>query len=124
MTTLKSVLSFAVVLALLAVTAFADAPTYVTSTEETLRGEVLYVGDGPSSAGLCAIMKDRNNEIQVYVAPRGFLEREGIELTMGKTITVVGSRTQWGGSEVIIARQVTVGSKSVAVRNADGTPRW
>lgn len=124
MTTLKSVLSFAVLFALLAFTAFAEAPTYVTSSEVTLRGEVLYVSDGPPSVGLCAIMKDRNNEIQVYLAPRGYLEREGIELTMGKTITIVGSRTQWGGAEVILARQVTAGSKSVAVRDADGTPRW
>ena len=108
----------------LALPAFAEAPVYVPTTEVSLRGEVLYAGEDPSATGMFAIMRDGHNEIQVYIAPRAFLERQGIELKAGKTVTIVGSRTHFGGSEVILARQVTEGSKTVTVRNEDGSPRW
>ena len=121
---LKSLLLFAVLL-LVALPVLAGLPAYQQSTEVSLRGEVLYVGeDASASVGAYVIMKDGRNEIQVYLAPPSFLDRQGIELRAGTSITVVGSRTEWGGGEIILARQVTQGSKSVTLRSADGAPQW
>jgi hypothetical protein len=123
---LKSLLLFAVLLLVLPVLPLlADAPKYQRSTEVTLRGEVLYVGDDASATvGAYVIMKDGNNEIQVYLAPHSFLDAQGIELRAGASIAVIGSRTQWGGGEIILARQLTKGSKTVTLRTADGAPQW
>ena len=122
---LKSLLLFAVLLVLPALPLLADPPRYQQSTEVTLRGEVLYVGDDVSATvGTYVIMKDGHNEIQVYLAPHSFLDAQGIELRAGASMAIIGSRTQWNGGEIILARQLTQGSKTVTLRSADGAPRW
>lgn len=112
---------------LLALSAFAGAPEYHASREATISGPVLYLGDEPSGAawaGVYVIMKDGQNEIAIYLGPSSFLAKEGLQLHMQDSVKILGSRTQWSGSEIILARQVTAGHKTVILRNEQGEPRW
>ncbi len=103
---------------------FAAGPAYDAATETALSGDVLYEADGGAGAGMFVVMKDGHNEIQVYLAPRSFLEQEGLQIRLQQSIRIVGSRTIWNGAEVIVARQVTAGTKTVTLRNRAGDPRW
>ncbi len=112
--------------ALMAVTLFfalpsvAAAPSYDRSTEITLSGSVLYAGEGP--LGVYVIMKDRLeangqvNEVMVHLAPRQVLSEGGLEIVAGDKIRVIGSRTNWNGSEIILAREVSKQGVTVALR--------
>lgn len=102
---------------------FAESPRYDPSSEVTLRGDVLYVSDS-GVAGVYVIMKDGNNEIEVDLVPSSFLATAGIELKNGNNVKIVGSRTAWKGSEIILAREVTAGAKTVTLRTREGAPRW
>jgi hypothetical protein len=105
----------------------AAAPKYDASAEVTLQGDALYVAEHPTHAawtGLYAIMKDGAGEIEVHFAPGGFLAGEGIELHTGDAIKVVGSRVQWKGSDIILAREMTSKGKTVILRDKNGAPRW
>ncbi|HEV2722432.1 MAG TPA: hypothetical protein VG323_20595, partial [Thermoanaerobaculia bacterium] len=88
----------------------AESPQYAPSTEVHLRGDVLYLSEGPG--GVFAIMKDGHNEIEVRLAPKSFLESKGVVLRVGNVVTVTGSRTEWRASEVVLARELTVGSST------------
>jgi hypothetical protein len=98
-------------------------PTYDRSTEVTLKGSALYVAEAPPM-GLFAIMKDGQGEIQVFFGPREFVAQEGVQPQTGDSIKVVGSRVKWGGTEIILAREVTRNGKTVSLRTKDGAPRW
>jgi hypothetical protein len=108
----------------LAVPLLAATPAYERSTEVTLDGSTIYVGDGTAALGFFAIMKDGSNEIQVFFGPKSFLEEQGIELKTGDSIKVVGSRVKSNGSDIILAREVTHDGKTVTLRSKDGKPQW
>lgn len=118
---------FLILLALMPLPLFAqDAPQYQRATELTLSGEVLYAADSSAGswAGIYVIMKDRQNEIEVHLAPLSFLIREGVNPKPGDTIRIVGSRTEWKGAEIVLAREITMSRKTVVLRDAQGQPRW
>ena len=105
----------------------AAAPKYNSATEATLEGSLLYVAEHPTRAewtGLYAIMREGAGEIEVHLAPGSFLAEEGLEIHTGDTIKVVGSRTKWKDVDIILAREVTIKGKTVALRDKDGKPRW
>ena len=92
----------------------------------TLRGEVLYVATHPAHelGGQFVIMKDGLNEIQIELAPVAFLADHGLQIEVRDSITIVGTREVVNNSELIVAREVTKGGKTVKVRDANGAPLW
>ena len=108
----------------LALPALAGVPAYQTSTETTLDGDIVYIAEAPSGAGVFVIMKDGHNEIEVLLAPQSFLEQQGLQLRTNDNVKVVGSRALWNGREIVLARQVTAHGKTVTLRNPAGEPRW
>jgi hypothetical protein len=125
----KSVVSAALLATLLFVLPLlADGPRYDRSTELTLDGTVLYVGEG--SLGLYVIMIHRVepdgpvDQITVQLAPTHFLANGGIAVSTGDRVKVVGCRVNWNGAEMILAREVTKKGRTVALRDRGGVPRW
>ncbi len=114
----------AFVAVVLALPLLAATPAYQHSTEVTLDGSAIYVGDGIATLGFFAIMKDGSNEIQVFFGPRSFLDDRGIQLKTGDSLRVVGSRVKSNGCDIILAREVSHDGKTVTVRDKDGKPRW
>jgi len=116
---------FALCIASFAVSAVAQTPEYRAASEVTLRGDVLYVAESAAGwAGVYVIMKDGNNEIEVHLAPASFLAKERMEIRIGDTIKVTGSRTAWKSSEIVLAREITAHSRTIPLRSATGAPLW
>jgi hypothetical protein len=118
---------FAVVALLVSLALFAAEPRYDPSKEITLSGSAMYVATHPSGAswtGVYTIMREGTGEIEVHLAPDAFLLNEGIELKTGDSLKVVGSRVRWNGTDIVLARQITVKDKVIQLREKNGTPRW
>ena len=61
---------------------------------------------------------------EVHLGPAAFLKDKGFSLAKGDQIEVTGAKTEFGGSEAIIAREVKKGEKTLVLRNKQGIPEW
>ena len=124
----KSRVLFAVLALLFPLAIRAETPKYNAATEATLQDTAQYVAEHPSHekwTGVYVIMRHGPvGEIEVHLAPAGFLSDAGIEISRGDTVKVVGSIVPWHTTEILLAREVTVKGKTVVLREKDGTPRW
>lgn len=126
----------------------ADMPEYDATTEETVHGIVSSVTSetewaervrvrNPTLRGTRAFRLARvrmagthvlldipDGDIEVHVAPADFLVSNGFAITRHEVMDVVGSRITVNGEEMIVARELTQNGRTLAVRDADGMPRW
>ena len=104
------------------------APKYNAATEVKVEGVVQEVqqfwcpinGD----EGTHLMVKTDAGILQVHVAPRRFLEGNGMSFGKGDQIAVVGSTVTFEGHDAMIARKITRGDQTFAFRQPDGTPLW
>lgn len=62
--------------------------------------------------------------LEVHVAPLRFLQGNAVAFSKGDRIEVVGSMVIYEGHDAMIARKITRGSETFAVRGPDGRPLW
>lgn len=74
--------------------------------------------------GLHVMLRTDADVLEVHVGPVAYLETRKLTLAAGDRISVVGSRVTIGGSPAILAREVTKGDLTVALRNTEGRPLW
>ncbi len=104
------------------------APKYNVATEVKVEGVVQEVqqfwcpinGD----EGTHLMLKTDTGILQVHVAPRRFLQGNGVSFSKGDQIAVVGSTVTYEGHDAMIARKITRGDQTFAFRQPDGTPLW
>ncbi|MGA7381687.1 MAG: hypothetical protein WBX03_12625 [Terriglobales bacterium] len=104
------------------------APKYNVSTEVKVEGVVQEVqqfwcpinGD----EGTHLMLRTDAGILQVHVAPRRFLDGNGVSFNKGDQVAVVGSTVMYEGHEAMIARKITRGDQTFAFRQADGRPLW
>jgi len=104
------------------------APKYNAATEVKVEGVVQEVqqfwcpinGD----EGTHLMVKTDAGILQVHVAPRRFLQGNGMSFNKGDQIAVVGSTVTFEGHDAMIARKITRGDQTFAFRQPDGTPLW
>jgi hypothetical protein len=105
-------------------------PAYDPATEVTLRGvvqEVRQIADWMgrrSITGTHLVLKTGEQTIEVHLGPSSFLATERLSFAVGDDIEVIGSRVQFSGVFVIVAREVHRGSDRLTLRDARGFPRW
>ena len=75
-------------------------------------------------AGTHVLLDIPDGDIEVHVAPADFLVSNGFAITRHEVMDVVGSRITVNGEEMIVARELTQNGRTLAVRDADGMPRW
>ncbi len=63
-------------------------------------------------------------EVQVHVAPARFLSGKLVQFARGDQIEVVGSRIHYLRQNALIARTITRGTETVALRSENGKPLW
>jgi hypothetical protein len=101
---------------------------YDPKTEATLKGTVVDVREQASprgrSTGTHLILKTGAETIEVRVGPTRYLEQEKIHFAKGDNVEVTGSRVKIDNADVLIARQIKMGDRTVTLRNADGIPAW
>jgi len=104
------------------------APKYDVATETKVEGTVLKVSNYwcpiGGDEGTHLVMQTDSRVLEVHVAPRRFLESNGVSFTKGDVIQAVGSMVGYEGHEVMIARKITRGDQTFAFRQPDGRPLW
>jgi hypothetical protein len=101
---------------------------YDAKTEVTLSGTIEDVQTVPAKNGAPAseylMLKTESGHVKVGLAPSDYWSKNGFALAKGASIEVTGSKMQSSGSEVVLARVVKEGEKSVTLRNPEGAPAW
>jgi hypothetical protein len=100
---------------------------YDPKTETTLKGTVQKVIETTGKRGFNGVhldLKAGDTSYEVHVGPSAYVSKEGFSFATGDQIEVTGSKVMMGGKDVIIARDIKKGDKTLALRNAQGIPAW
>jgi hypothetical protein len=103
------------------------ARLYNPANETTVKGTVLEVETFTGRRGWNGThltLKTEDKSIDVHLGPAAFLKEKGFSFTKGDQIEVTGAKSQFGGSEAMIAREVKKDGKTLVLRNAQGIPEW
>jgi hypothetical protein len=101
---------------------------YNPATETTVTGTVEEVKKipGPSGGpgGTHLMIKTAQGSLEVHLGPTSYLEGQQFAFAKGDQIEVIGSRVKIESADVVIAREVKKGGKSLTLRDAQGVPAW
>jgi len=104
------------------------APKYNATTEVKVEGVVQEVQQFwcpiNTDEGTHLVLKTDTGILVVHVAPRRFLEGNGVSFNKGDQIAVVGSPVTYQSHDAMIARKITRGDQTFAFRQPDGRPLW
>ena len=106
----------------------AGSPRYDPKTEVVVKGTVEDVKEFPSQSGWRTgqhvTLKTEKGSLSVHLGPSDFWKKNGFALAKGDAIEVTGSKSTVDGAEVVLARTVKKGEKTVILRDAQGVPAW
>jgi len=98
------------------------------STVATVTGRIAGIEGqqriGRSRAGVRVRLRTENEDLYVYLAPRGYFEHVRLELVPGQIMEVRGSVLDGDGHRVVIAQSMKVGSAMYPLRDHEGRPKW
>lgn len=105
---------------------------YATGTDRKISGTVMNVDDSSPKPGMgdicCCTVKTSGAEGEptiVHIAPRAYLDQNGVSLKPGDAVTIRGRLVRDGDKIYLIANEITPASgKSLSVRNSDGSTPW
>lgn len=113
------------------------APFYNPATEVTINGTVDEVHEMlPTRAagnacryphrwtGTHLTLKTDAGMLAVHVGPSDYLASKNFGIAKGDTLTILGSKVQYQGSDFLIAKEITKGSQVLKLRNSSGFPMW
>jgi hypothetical protein len=123
----KSLLRVAIVLLATCACAQSPPPKYDKGTETKLKGTVEQLKLVPPSGGkpvAYLVLKSGENTVDVFLAPKTFLDEMGVTFHPSDVIQVTGSKVKQDSADVILAREVTKGDDTLTLRFADGKPAW
>ena len=91
------------------------------ATIENLNGTISEINRAPSAAGIVeAWLKTAGSTVLVRLAPAGFLMQKGLSLNEGASIAVKAFRATSSDEDLLIATEVEIGGKRLALRNEWG----
>lgn len=102
-----------------------EAP-YNPRTEVTLRGivhEVKQMKDVQTVTHLGLRTAD-HAPIEVHLGPSAWVAGQSVTFEVGDELEVIGSRVKYGGSDVMVARQIRKGNEVLILRDTQGRSRW
>lgn len=104
----------------------AGMPRYNTATEAKLQGAVEKVLQEPHHrmTGLHLTVRTSQGVKEVWLGPSQFVSGKGFSFAPGDQIEITGSPLAVDGTEVIIAREIIKGGKTLTLRDAQGRPVW
>src|ERR1039458_2301088 len=65
---------------------------------------------GNPMPGLHLQAKVKGRMMDIYVAPVDFVAKCGVKVSKGDEVHIVGSQTRYGDTDVVLAREITIGS--------------
>jgi hypothetical protein len=102
-------------------------PSYDPSTVIDVAAVVTEVAEAPASSpmeGLHLTVKAGSDTLDVYVGPSDFVKIFDVSFAKGAKIQVIGSKVEFNGAPIVLARQITMGHITLALRDKDGVPFW
>ena len=69
-------------------------------------------------------MKTSDQSYDVHLGPTSYLADQKFALAKNDEVEVVGSKIKQGDSEVVLARELKKGDKTLALSDKQGIPRW
>jgi len=100
-------------------------PDTVQTIHGTVQGVRTYRVEGTSVRGvLLHVRADDGRMIWVEAGPRGFVDSQNIRFHRGQPVTITGSVAQTGRHETIVASQIQMPDRTLALRAPDGRPLW
>jgi hypothetical protein len=103
------------------------ARNYNPATEVTVKGaveEVTQTTGRRGWAGTHLTLKTDEGAYDVHVGPASYISAQQFAFAKGDSVEVIGSKTNVGGTEVLIARQITKDGKTLTLRDERGFPKW
>jgi len=101
---------------------------YDPNTELTVSGKVTAVETIPGNHGWDGLhlTLEANSGItyDVHLGPAAYIHRKDFAFAKGDKINVTGSRILYHGAQIMVARQVVKGGKTLLLRDAQGRPYW
>ena len=105
----------------------APGPSYDTATVVDIQAKVAEVREVPKGRpmeGLHLILQSGGENLDVYVGPAEFVKVFEVTFKQGDQIHVIGSKVEFQGSKVVLAREVSMGTVTILCRDKDGEPLW
>ena len=102
-------------------------PRYDTSTEVTMKGTVEKVESQIATMGWNGthlLVNFDGRSMEVHLGPTSYLERNNFAFAKGDQVEVTGSKVRMGGADVLLAREVKAGDRTLKLRDAQGIPLW
>ena len=70
------------------------------------------------------MIKTAQGSLEVHLGPTSYLEKQQFAFAKGDQIEVIGSKVKIESADVVIAREVKKGGKTLTLRDAQGVPFW
>ena len=105
----------------------AAEPRYDPATTVELSGVVVATREVPRGGalhGLHLVVEDGRENVDIYLGPADFMKQFDFTFAKGDQVDVTGSRVKWGGTTVVLAREVRRQSQTLYLRDAGGNPYW
>jgi hypothetical protein len=98
---------------------------YDLANEVKIKGVIEDIRDVPGAlAGTNLTVKTDTKTILVYVGPGDFLKEIEVSFNKGDQVDVTGCKAPDTTEDVLLAREITVGSNTFTLRDDKGVPVW
>jgi len=96
---------------------------YDLSAERTFEGMVANPAHSVDGT-MYFTLKTVDNDVEVQLAPRNFIEKTAFKLKTGERVTVIGAPSMFKAREVLLAREVRYSKGVFTIRDRNGSPMW
>lgn len=101
---------------------------YDVNTVETIKGSVTSIDQishgNRMSKGIHIKLNSKSENITVHLGPSWYIENQDIQINKSDEITVTGSRVNYEGEMIIIAKEIIKGDEVLTIRDDKGYPYW
>jgi len=100
-------------------------PKYDVANEIKVKGVVEDISEVPGPyEGTRLMVKTDTGSVLVRLAPASFLKEIDASFAKGDQVQVTGAKAPDTAEEEILAREITVGSNTITLRDDKGIPVW
>lgn len=96
---------------------------YSVAAEVSVKGTVEDLKPGPRQ-GMHVILRTSDAMLELALGPSWYQTEKQYELAKGDQIDVIGARSNAGGRDVLLVREIKRGSETMTFRDAKGFPMW
>ena len=100
-------------------------PKYDTASEVKIKGIVEDITEVPGNFdGVHLLVRTDTGMVTVRVAPSAFLKEIDTSFKKGDQVQVTGAKAVNATDDQILAREITVGTNTLTLRDDQGIPVW